>query len=97
MRYCSTLTGRSGIRYCHRFGCFSEIGGETVPHTQVEEAIRGVLGPEGERAQIVVTAVPDEKKGERPNRPLARLRERVRVRVASQRPLLVSHLACLRV
>jgi acyl-[acyl-carrier-protein]-phospholipid O-acyltransferase/long-chain-fatty-acid--[acyl-carrier-protein] ligase len=53
------------LRLVDRLGRFSKIGGEMVPHIRVEEAIRGVLGPEGERAQLIVTAVPDENKGER--------------------------------
>jgi acyl-[acyl-carrier-protein]-phospholipid O-acyltransferase / long-chain-fatty-acid--[acyl-carrier-protein] ligase len=53
------------LRLVDRLGRFSKIGEEMVPHIRVEEAIRGALGPEGERTQLIVTAVPDEKKGER--------------------------------
>jgi acyl-[acyl-carrier-protein]-phospholipid O-acyltransferase / long-chain-fatty-acid--[acyl-carrier-protein] ligase len=45
---------------------FSKIGGEMVPHIQIEEAISGVLGSDSEGLlSAVVTAVPDEKRGER--------------------------------
>jgi acyl-[acyl-carrier-protein]-phospholipid O-acyltransferase/long-chain-fatty-acid--[acyl-carrier-protein] ligase len=44
---------------------FSKIGGEMVPHILVEEAINRVLGAGDEEMVAVVTAVPDEKKGER--------------------------------
>ncbi|QDU57992.1 acyl-[ACP]--phospholipid O-acyltransferase [Aeoliella mucimassa] len=46
---------------------FSKIGGEMVPHIGVEEAIEQVIGidDDDESPLVVVTAVPDEKKGER--------------------------------
>ncbi len=45
---------------------FSKIGGEMVPHIQIEETIARVLNNEDEDIlRAVVTAVPDEKKGER--------------------------------
>ena len=44
---------------------FSKIGGEMVPHILVEEAINRVLGAGDEELAAVVTAVPDERKGER--------------------------------
>jgi acyl-[acyl-carrier-protein]-phospholipid O-acyltransferase/long-chain-fatty-acid--[acyl-carrier-protein] ligase len=45
---------------------FSKIGGEMVPHVQIEEAIQGVLGSDSDGLMsAVVTAVPDEKRGER--------------------------------
>ncbi len=45
---------------------FSKIGGEMVPHIQIEEAIQGVLGSDSDGLlSAVVTAVPDEKRGER--------------------------------
>jgi acyl-[acyl-carrier-protein]-phospholipid O-acyltransferase/long-chain-fatty-acid--[acyl-carrier-protein] ligase len=45
---------------------FSKIGGEMVPHIQVEEALAMAIGPDDEGAiRVAVTAVPDEKKGER--------------------------------
>lgn len=45
---------------------FSKIGGEMVPHIQIEETIQAILGADSEGIQsIAVTAVPDEKRGER--------------------------------
>jgi acyl-[acyl-carrier-protein]-phospholipid O-acyltransferase / long-chain-fatty-acid--[acyl-carrier-protein] ligase len=44
-----------------RLSRFSKVGGEMVPHMRVEDAINAVLGEAG----AVVTAVPDEAKGER--------------------------------
>ncbi len=46
---------------------FSKIGGEMVPHIGVEEAIEQVAGIEDddEAPHVVVTAVPDARKGER--------------------------------
>lgn len=49
------------IRITDRFSRFSKIGGEMVPHLKVEEAINRILDDQG----CVVTAVPDEHKGER--------------------------------
>jgi acyl-[acyl-carrier-protein]-phospholipid O-acyltransferase/long-chain-fatty-acid--[acyl-carrier-protein] ligase len=49
-----------------RLSRFSKIGGEMVPHVRVEEAIYKILGVEDEGHQkLVVTSVPDERKGER--------------------------------
>jgi acyl-[acyl-carrier-protein]-phospholipid O-acyltransferase/long-chain-fatty-acid--[acyl-carrier-protein] ligase len=45
---------------------FSKIGGEMVPHIQIEETLGRIIGGEEEEGPIaVVTAVPDAKKGER--------------------------------
>lgn len=47
---------------------FSKIGGEMVPHIKIEEALLKLLddaGSEEPQVQLAVTAVPDEKKGER--------------------------------
>lgn len=45
---------------------FSKIGGEMVPHVRVEEEIQALLaGEDEEQLLAVVTAVPDEKKGEK--------------------------------
>ena len=45
---------------------FSKIAGEMVPHIQIEEAIQGILGADSEGIlAAVVTAIPDEKRGER--------------------------------
>src|SRR5205085_764442 len=50
-----TITGR--------LARFSKIGGEMVPHQRIEEVIQAILGS-SDRA-CVVTAVPDESKGEK--------------------------------
>ncbi len=48
---------------------FSKIGGEMVPHGRVEEILESLLRDEAsseqETVHVVVTAVPDDKKGER--------------------------------
>lgn len=44
---------------------FSKIGGEMVPHIQIEESILVILGEEQDDLTVGVTSVPDEKKGER--------------------------------
>jgi acyl-[acyl-carrier-protein]-phospholipid O-acyltransferase / long-chain-fatty-acid--[acyl-carrier-protein] ligase len=54
------------IHITARLSRFSKIGGEMVPHIRIEEAIQQVLGgEENGQLSIVVTSVPDEKKGER--------------------------------
>jgi acyl-[acyl-carrier-protein]-phospholipid O-acyltransferase/long-chain-fatty-acid--[acyl-carrier-protein] ligase len=55
-------------RYIHitgRQSRFSKIGGEMVPHIKIEESINTVLGAGEEDLLAVVTAVPDERRGER--------------------------------
>jgi acyl-[acyl-carrier-protein]-phospholipid O-acyltransferase/long-chain-fatty-acid--[acyl-carrier-protein] ligase len=45
---------------------FSKIGGEMVPHIQIEEELEKLVGSTADgKPQVAVTAVPDEKKGER--------------------------------
>jgi acyl-[acyl-carrier-protein]-phospholipid O-acyltransferase/long-chain-fatty-acid--[acyl-carrier-protein] ligase len=54
------------IEITGRLSRFSKIGGEMVPHLNVEEAIqRFVQGDNQDELLVVVTSVPDEKKGER--------------------------------
>jgi acyl-[acyl-carrier-protein]-phospholipid O-acyltransferase/long-chain-fatty-acid--[acyl-carrier-protein] ligase len=49
-----------------RLSRFSKIGGEMVPHLKIEEALGDILGDsENGEIRAVVTAVPDERKGER--------------------------------
>lgn len=48
------------IRLVDRLARFSKIGGEMVPHQRIEEAIHTLLGEEA----CVVTAIPDDRKGE---------------------------------
>ena len=50
------------IRITDRLSRFSKIGGEMVPHGVVEDELHNRLGQAG---VVAVTAVPDEKKGER--------------------------------
>jgi len=49
------------IRIVDRISRFSKIGGEMVPHMKVEETINQVLGSHA----AAVTALPDEKRGEK--------------------------------
>jgi acyl-[acyl-carrier-protein]-phospholipid O-acyltransferase / long-chain-fatty-acid--[acyl-carrier-protein] ligase len=51
------------LRITDRLSRFSKIGGEMVPHIKVEDVLQELAGI-SEQA-FVVTAVPDEKKGER--------------------------------
>ncbi|MGC3970686.1 MAG: AMP-binding protein [Pirellulales bacterium] len=55
------------IKITGRESRFSKIAGEMVPHVRVEEEIQKVLGGVGEEGapQVVVTSVPDARKGER--------------------------------
>ncbi len=54
------------IKITGRLSRFSKIGGEMVPHGAVEEALLLQLGAgDAEKIPLAVTAVPDEKKGER--------------------------------
>ncbi|QGJ72405.1 AMP-dependent synthetase and ligase [Planctomycetales bacterium 10988] len=52
------------IKITGRQSRFSKIGGEMVPHVVLEEKINAIL-ESGEDILAVVTAVPDEKRGER--------------------------------
>jgi acyl-[acyl-carrier-protein]-phospholipid O-acyltransferase/long-chain-fatty-acid--[acyl-carrier-protein] ligase len=53
-----TLTGRMSR--------FSKIGGEMVPHIQIEEALTSILNEKNyDEQKIAVTAVPDKTRGER--------------------------------
>ena len=51
------------LRITDRLSRFSKIGGEMVPHGRVEEALHQAAGAEGQ--VFAVTAIPDERKGER--------------------------------
>ena len=54
------------IEITGRLSRFSKIGGEMVPHLNIEEAIQQfVQGTNQDELLVVVTSVPDEKKGER--------------------------------
>ena len=51
------------LRITDRLSRFSKIGGEMVPHGKVEDALHEAFGEPGRH--FAVTAVPDERKGER--------------------------------
>lgn len=53
------------IHITGRISRFSKIGGEMVPHIRIEELLQGILGDDEETVKVAVTAVPDERKGER--------------------------------
>ncbi len=54
------------IKITGRESRFSKIGGEMVPHLKIEETLNKIIGTSDEEGlKVVVTAVPDEKKGER--------------------------------
>jgi acyl-[acyl-carrier-protein]-phospholipid O-acyltransferase/long-chain-fatty-acid--[acyl-carrier-protein] ligase len=54
------------IQITGRQSRFSKIGGEMIPHIRIEETLARILGArEDEPLQVAVTAVPDERKGER--------------------------------
>ena len=54
------------IRITGRESRFSKIGGEMVPHIKIEETLSQLVGiSEDGNPRIAVTAVPDERKGER--------------------------------
>jgi acyl-[acyl-carrier-protein]-phospholipid O-acyltransferase/long-chain-fatty-acid--[acyl-carrier-protein] ligase len=58
----ATIDADGFIRLTDRVSRFSKIAGEMVPHLKIEEAILQILG---ESAGCVVTAIPDDTKGER--------------------------------
>jgi acyl-[acyl-carrier-protein]-phospholipid O-acyltransferase/long-chain-fatty-acid--[acyl-carrier-protein] ligase len=51
------------LRITDRLSRFSKIGGEMVPHLKIEEKFHELLEAEGQ--VLAVTAIPDDKKGER--------------------------------
>ena len=55
------------IHITGRLSRFSKIGGEMVPHVKIEEELSMLVceGEEDEEVRVCVTALPDEKKGER--------------------------------
>jgi acyl-[acyl-carrier-protein]-phospholipid O-acyltransferase/long-chain-fatty-acid--[acyl-carrier-protein] ligase len=53
------------IRITGRESRFSKIGGEMVPHVKIEEHLQKILAAGEDDLKIAVTAVPDERKGER--------------------------------
>jgi acyl-[acyl-carrier-protein]-phospholipid O-acyltransferase/long-chain-fatty-acid--[acyl-carrier-protein] ligase len=59
----ATLDEDGFLRVTDRLSRFSKIGGEMVPHIKVEEKLHELLQADGQ--VLAVTAIPDEKKGER--------------------------------
>lgn len=59
----ATLDEDGFLTITDRLSRFSKIGGEMVPHGQVEEALQQAAGEE--QQVFAVTGLPDEKKGER--------------------------------
>jgi len=54
------------IQITGRMSRFSKIGGEMIPHIQIEETLNSLINSgEEEELMAAVTAVPDAKKGER--------------------------------
>ncbi len=53
------------IHITGRLSRFSKIGGEMVPHIRIEEILQRLLSEDEEKLAVAVTAVPDERKGER--------------------------------
>src|SRR5271169_4112074 len=51
------------LRITDRLSRFSKIGGEMVPHIKIEDKLHELLEADGQ--VLAVTAIPDEKKGER--------------------------------
>ncbi|HEY4979536.1 MAG TPA: AMP-binding protein, partial [Candidatus Acidoferrum sp.] len=60
----ATIDEDGFLRIIDRLSRFSKIGGEMVPHLKIEEKLHELLDADGQ--VLAVTAVPDEKKGERP-------------------------------
>jgi acyl-[acyl-carrier-protein]-phospholipid O-acyltransferase / long-chain-fatty-acid--[acyl-carrier-protein] ligase len=53
------------LRIEGRLSRFSKIGGEMVPHAPVEEALHRLISEDEDKVVVAVSAVPDERKGER--------------------------------
>jgi acyl-[acyl-carrier-protein]-phospholipid O-acyltransferase/long-chain-fatty-acid--[acyl-carrier-protein] ligase len=56
------------IQITGRLSRFSKIGGEMVPHIHIEEILQRILASddgEDDKPVVAVTAVPDQRKGER--------------------------------
>lgn len=48
-----------------RLSRFSKIGGEMVPHIKIEETLQRIVSADADELRVVVTAVPDSRRGER--------------------------------
>jgi acyl-[acyl-carrier-protein]-phospholipid O-acyltransferase/long-chain-fatty-acid--[acyl-carrier-protein] ligase len=53
------------IHITGRLSRFSKIGGEMVPHIHIEDLLQRIVTNDDEKVAVAVTAVPDERKGER--------------------------------
>ena len=55
------------VQITGRMSRFSKIGGEMIPHIQIEETLNALINQDGDEEELLaaVTAVPDERKGER--------------------------------
>lgn len=53
------------LRITGRESRFSKLGGEMVPHLKIEETIQKIIGAGEDDLKVAVSAVPDERKGER--------------------------------
>ncbi|HET6883498.1 MAG TPA: AMP-binding protein [Pirellulales bacterium] len=53
------------LRITGRESRFSKLGGEMVPHLKIEENLQKIIGAGEDDLKIAVSAVPDERKGER--------------------------------
>ena len=61
----ATIDRDGFIHITGRESRFSKIGGEMVPHLRIEEALNRMLSVDEDRIKLVVTAVPDARRGER--------------------------------
>lgn len=61
----ATIDARGFIHITGRESRFSKLAGEMVPHIHIEQALHRVLQLEEDQVRLVVSAVPDRKKGER--------------------------------
>ncbi|WP_166831472.1 acyl-[ACP]--phospholipid O-acyltransferase [Thalassoroseus pseudoceratinae] len=64
----ATIDESGFVTLAGRLNRFSKIGGEMVPHGRIEEELLRIVGNQTEsegEVPLVVTAVPDEKRGER--------------------------------
>ncbi|HEY1424826.1 MAG TPA: hypothetical protein VGF20_15340, partial [Candidatus Acidoferrum sp.] len=59
----ATIDEDGFVRITDRLSRFSKIGGEMVPHIKIEEKLQELAG--AAEQVFVVTAVPDERKGEK--------------------------------